>query len=241
MLDHVDFTVSRGEFVAVIGPNGSGKSTLIKSLVGLADQLAGSSELFGLPGHHLHQPWRIGYVPQRQVTGSALPVTVREVVSSGRVARMRWFSPLRRSDRLSVDQAMERVGVEPLAKYRLERLSGGQQRRVMVARALASDAELLLLDEPTAGVDVEAQALLADVLAQLAATGTTVVLVTHDVGPFESDLTRVVWVNRGRFEYDGPLTNTILAAAAEPFHHHDDDAHRRPERQPFTPHLDSAS
>ena len=109
----------------------------------------------------------------------------------------------------------------------VQRLSGGQQRRTLIARALASETELLLLDEPTAGIDVEAQAALSQTLQELASQGTTIVLVTHDLAPFEAHLTRVVWVNRGRIDYDGPPTQSVLTAASEPFAHHIEDPNDR--------------
>jgi zinc transport system ATP-binding protein len=228
VLHDVDFTVSRGEFVAVVGPNGSGKSTLVKALLGLATRFRGELSLFGTPDAGFRQLWRVGYVPQRHTTGGPIPATVHEVVTSGRLPRARWFLPLRAGDRHAVTEAMQRVGIEHLRHRPVGELSGGQQRRVLIARALASETELLILDEPTAGVDVEAQAALAEILGSLAQTGSTIVLVTHDLSPFESLLTRVVWVSRGRIEYDGPPTEAVLAATAEPFAHHDDDERRRP-------------
>jgi zinc transport system ATP-binding protein len=223
VLRSVDFTLSRGEFVAVVGPNGSGKTTLIKSLLGLTDRLHGDLTLFGTPGNAFRQLWRMGYVPQRHTLGGPIPATVREVVTSGRLPRARWFLPLRRVDRQAVDDAMERVRITELADRPVAELSGGQQRRVLIARALASQTELLLLDEPTAGVDVEAQAALTEVLETLANTGTTIVVVTHDLAPFESLMTRVLWVSHGRIEYDGPPTDAVLMASSEPFagHHHE--------------------
>jgi len=223
VLRDVNFTISRGEFVAIVGPNGSGKTTLVKALVGLADRTNGSLELFGTPLEKFNQRWRVGYVPQRHTVGGPVPATVWEVVTSGRLARAKWFMPLRAADRVAVSEAMRRVGILDLQNRPVHRLSGGQQRRVLIARALASESELLLLDEPTAGVDVEAQAALATVLGQLAADGTTIALVTHDLEPFAANLTRVVWVSQGRIEYDGPPTAAVLAATREPFAHHDHD------------------
>ena len=224
ILRDVDFTISRGEFVAIVGPNGSGKTTLVKSLVGLADRSGGSLDLFGIPAEHFKQLWRMGYVPQRHTLGGPVPATVREVVTSGRLPRAKWFLPLHASDRAAVTEAMSRVGILDLQQRPVHQLSGGQQRRVLIARALASETELLLLDEPTAGVDVEAQAALATVLGSLAAGGTTIALVTHDLDPFASHLTRVVWVSHGRIEYDGPPTEAVLAATSEPFAHHDHES-----------------
>ncbi|HVQ89050.1 MAG TPA: ATP-binding cassette domain-containing protein [Actinomycetes bacterium] len=220
VLRDVDLSISPGEFVAVVGPNGAGKSTLIKAMLGLASVDAGTIELFGTPGTRGRS--RIGYVPQRQTVSGALPTNVYEVVASGCLADGRW-TPLRRSDHAATARALKRLSLDQLAYEPVTRLSGGQQRRVLIARALVRDVELLLLDEPTAGVDVDAQADLADALDALAIGGTTIVVVTHELAPFEQSLTRVVWVNRGRVEYDGPPTASILSATSEPFAHHHSD------------------
>ncbi len=220
ILRDIDFTLSRGEYVAIVGANGSGKSTLVKSFLGLTARFSGSLELFGLPAEHVKDPWRIGYVPQRQTVGGPIPSTVREVVASGRLARGGLWHRTNRADRAAVAEALVRTGIADLQSRPVHQLSGGQQRRVLIARALSSETDLLVLDEPTAGVDVDAQAALADVLGQLSREGTTIALVTHDLDPFADDLTRVVWVNNGRIEYDGPPTAAIVAAANEPFAHH---------------------
>ena len=220
ILRGIDFTISRGEYVAIVGANGSGKSTLVKSFLGLAARFSGSLELFGLPAEHVKDPWRIGYVPQRQTVGGPIPSTVREVVASGRLARGGLWHRTNRADRAAVDDALVRTGIADLQNRPVHQLSGGQQRRVLIARALSSETDLLVLDEPTAGVDVDAQAALAEVLGQLSREGTTIALVTHDLDGFADDLTRVVWVNNGRIDYDGPPTATIVAAASEPFAHH---------------------
>lgn len=230
MLPAVDFAICAGEFTAIVGPNGSGKSTLVKSILGLATLHAGELTLFGTPADHFSQRWRIGYVPQRHTVAGPIPATVTEVVSSGRLARAGLFRPFGGADRTAVTDALERVGISDLARRPVHQLSGGQQRRVLIARALASDAELLLLDEPTAGVDVDAQAALVDVLGELSRQGVTIALVTHDLEPFSSHLTRVVWVSHGRIEYDGDPTQAILIAASEPFAHHD-----HPEDPPHDP------
>ena len=221
MLRDVDFAVCAGEFVAIVGPNGSGKSTLVKAIVGLADRSAGELDLFGVPAERYRERWRIGYVPQRHTVGGPIPATVREVVMSGRLPRSGLWRPPKAADRSAVSRAMERVGVSDLASQPVHQLSGGQQRRVLIARALAAETELLLLDEPTAGVDVEAQASLVEVLGALSRQGVTIAVVTHELEPFSSHLTRVVWVSHGRIEYDGDPTQAVLLAASEPFAHHD--------------------
>ncbi len=235
VLRDVDFAICAGEFTAVVGPNGSGKSTLVKSLLGLTTRSAGDLELFGTPAERFRQRWRIGYVPQRHTVGGPIPSTVTEVVASGRLGRLgvwRWPGA---ADRAAIHTAMERAGVDDLARQPVHTLSGGQQRRVLIARALASEAEVLLLDEPTAGVDVDAQAGIVDVLGALSRQGTTIVVVTHDLEPVSAHLTRVVWVSHGRIEYDGPPTQRILVAASEPFAHHHDEPASEPLRTDLHP------
>jgi zinc transport system ATP-binding protein len=224
VLSDIDVTINRGDFTAIVGPNGAGKSTLVKAILGLVSLTSGTLELFGVPPRDFADRWRIGYVPQRQTVGGPIPATVREVVASGRLTRrgvLRWPTS---ADRAAVDAAMQRVGIDQLARRPVHRLSGGQQRRVLIARALAGDADLLLLDEPTAGIDVESQAALVDVLGELRAAGVTVAVVTHDLQPFADHLTRVLWVSRGQISYDGEPTADIVAAASEPFAHHDHSA-----------------
>lgn len=221
VLRDVDVSINEHDFIAIVGPNGAGKSTLVKGILGLVTIESGTAELFGVPAADFDQHWRIGYVPQRHTLGGPIPATVREVVVSGRLPRagfLRWSSP---ADRRAVEQAMERVGIADLARRPVHQLSGGQQRRVLIARALAAEAELMLLDEPTAGVDVEAQASVVDVLADLSRSGVTITVVTHDLEPFATHLTRVMWVSRGGISYDGPPTPAIVSAASEPFSHHD--------------------
>jgi zinc transport system ATP-binding protein len=221
VLHDIDFAICAGEFTAIVGPNGSGKSTLVKSILGLTDRSAGELDLFGVPAEQYRERWRIGYVPQRHTVGGPIPATVREVVASGRLPRSGLWTLPKAADRSAVSRAMERVGVSDLADQPVHQLSGGQQRRVLIARALAAETELLLLDEPTAGVDVDSQAALVDVLGALSRQGVTIAVVTHDLEPFSAHLTRVVWVSHGRIEYDGDPTQAILLAASEPFAHHD--------------------
>jgi zinc transport system ATP-binding protein len=194
VLRDVDLTVHRGEVLAVRGPNGAGKSTLVRGLLGLSDVLAGEVRLFGEPRGQFRDWHRVGYVPQRSGVVGSIPVTVRELVSSGRLSRVGPWRRFREADRCAVDCALEGVGLAGFDRRPVAELSGGQQRRALVARALAGDPELLVLDEPTAGVDAEAQRVLAATLAGLAATGTAVVVVVHETGPLAPVLTRTVTV-----------------------------------------------
>ncbi|MDX6263067.1 MAG: zinc transport system ATP-binding protein, partial [Kribbellaceae bacterium] len=157
VLRGVDLRIRAGEVVAVLGTNGSGKSTLIKTVVGLLPAARGEVRLFGTPVPRFRQWNRIGYVPQRITAAGGVPATVAEVVSSGLLSKRRLFRPLKAADRAAVDEALEIVDMADRRKDGVAELSGGQQQRVLIARALVSDPDLLILDEPTAGVDLASQ------------------------------------------------------------------------------------
>jgi zinc transport system ATP-binding protein len=201
---HADLAVAPGEVLALVGANGAGKTTLVKGILGLAQLLGGSIEVFGQPVGRLRRRDRLGYVPQRPAPPGPTPTTVREVVASGRLGRARPFLPMRAADRDAIAAAMAAAGIAALAGRQVARLSGGQQRRVLIARALAADPDVLVLDEPLAGVDRGSQQGLADTLAQLVAAGATVLVVLHELGPLEPLVTRVVWLDDGAVVYDGP-------------------------------------
>ena len=200
----LDLEIAAGEVVGLLGPNGSGKSTLVRGLLGLAPLLGGSLRLFGEDHEQFRDRRRIGYVPQRQTVTGGVPSSVREVVLSGRLTRVRPFQPFRAADRAAVARAIEAVGLADRAAAPLATLSGGQQRRALIARALASEPDLLVLDEPTAGVDAANQQALADTLGALAADGTTILLITHELGPAAPVITRTIALRDGRLVYDGP-------------------------------------
>ena len=204
VINGVDLVIRSGDTVAVLGANGSGKSTLVRGILGLAELTHGSLTLFGTPSTRFADRWRIGYVPQRTAIAGALPSTVREVVTTGRLARLGLGRRLRPADHAAVDAALDTVELGDLAARPVAQLSGGQQRRVTIARALAAEPDLLILDEPTAGVDAENQVRLADTLARAAAGGTTIVLVAHELGPAAPLIARVVVLRDGGIAYDGP-------------------------------------
>lgn len=219
VLHDIDFTVCSGEVVVLLGANGSGKSTLVRGLLGLVPLIAGRLELFGVPADRFHERWRIGYVPQRQTVVGGVPSTVREIVSSGRLARKRPFAPLRAEDRAAVESAIATVGLAEKAGTNVALLSGGQQRRVLIARALAAEPDMLVMDEPTAGVDLASQEVLAETLRRLVTSGKTLLLVAHELGPLEPLVDRVVVLRGGRATYDGPPLPGIVETHDHPAHH----------------------
>ena len=218
VLTGLDFTLAGGEVVAVLGPNGSGKSTLVRGILVLAQILAGQLELFGVPAASFRDRQRLGYVPQRHTVAGGIPVTVREVVASGRLNRLRPWRRFTNLDHSAVEGAIETVGLTGRGRDQVATLSGGQQRRVLIARALAAEPEVLILDEPTAGVDAASQQALAATLGELATAGTTILVVTHELGPLEPMITRTVVVRAGHVDYDGPLIAGIPVEGAD--HHH---------------------
>ena len=204
VLTDVGFSLATGEFAALVGPNGSGKSTLLKLLLGLLPPATGTVELFGTSPARLHDRSRLGYVPQRGHLRPELPATVREVVSGGRLSARRWWRRATAADRRAVDHALTAVALTDLADRPVRELSGGQQQRALIARALVSDPELLILDEPIAGVDAESQRLFRDSLVHLVAEHhTAVLLVSHELGAVATDLDRVI-VLKERIVFDGP-------------------------------------
>ncbi|HWL43537.1 MAG TPA: metal ABC transporter ATP-binding protein [Ilumatobacter sp.] len=213
--------IEPGEVVAVLGPNGSGKSTLVKGMLGLVDCYGGATEWFGRPDGSLRERWRVGYVPQRQPGLTPVPVTVTEMVRSGRVARVGVFGRHRGADRAAVAAAIDTVGLSHRRTTPVGDLSGGQQRRVLVARALASEAEVLVLDEPFAGVDAENQDALATTFTTLATRGVTLIVVLHELGALAPLITREVCLVGGTVDYDGPPS----AHPADHVHDHHDDPH----------------
>jgi zinc transport system ATP-binding protein len=224
-----DLTIGTGEAVAVLGANGSGKTTLARGLLGLAAVLDGTVEVLGAPVGHLRERGRVGYVPQRHTVSGAVPATVREVVSVGRLARRGLFSRLRPADRRAVADAVEAVGLADRMADPVAALSGGQQRRVLIARALAAEPELLIMDEPTAGVDAASQEALGGVLARVAALGATLIVVTHELAPLSDVLHRAVVVDHGLITFDGPLPE-VGATAGTDGHHHAADTGEPPRR-----------
>jgi zinc transport system ATP-binding protein len=203
VLRDVTLRIGQGEFIAVAGPNGGGKTTLIRLMLGLESPRSGRCLLFGEPADSFSRRHRLGYLAQRSRLGTEAPVTVREVVAAGRLASGSLLGPLRRRDRELADEAIARVGLADRADSPLQTLSGGQQQRAFIAKALAGEPELLVLDEPTAGVDVQSQEALAALLARLhEQLRTTIVYVSHEFGAVERYVERLLLV-RERIVFDG--------------------------------------
>lgn len=204
VLEDVNLEFRQGEFVAVAGPNGGGKTTLVRILLGLQRPTAGKALLYGEPAHRLSGRRALGYLAQRSEVGGDAPATVREVVSAGRLGPGRLVGGLRRGDRELVEEAVARVGLEPFADRPLRTLSGGMQQRAFIAKALAAQPSLLVLDEPTTGVDAESQESTARLLAGLhGELGVTIVYVSHEFGAVEHHVERIVLVRR-TIVFDGP-------------------------------------
>lgn len=203
VLHRVDLTVAPGEFVAIVGPNGSGKSTLLRLLLGLLPLQDGRVELFGVAPRRFRERTRLGYVPQRRELATDVPATVDEVVMAGRLTPRGWWRGAGREDRDAVDHALESVALTDLRRRQLGDLSGGEQQRALIAKALASEPELLVLDEPVAGVDTQSQRLFRDSLVHLVREhGAAVLLVSHELGAVAADLDRVVVIKRS-IVFDG--------------------------------------
>jgi zinc transport system ATP-binding protein len=211
VVEDVDLVVRPGDVVALVGANGSGKTTLVRGVLGLAPVLAGRVELLGRPAASFRERWRIGYVPQRHTVGGGIPSSVQEVVASGRLARRRLLSRATAADRQAVREALETVGLADRRCAPVATLSGGQQRRTLIARALAGDPDILIMDEPTAGVDAAGQENLARTLTRLVGQGLTLVVVTHEIEPLLGLLTRVVELREGRVVRDEPLSSAAPA------------------------------
>jgi zinc transport system ATP-binding protein len=215
ILRDVDLSIDAGEVVALLGANGSGKSTLVKAMLGLLPMSAGQVRLFGQPLEEFDAWQRLGYVPQRSTITQGVPATVREVVAAGRLARRRPFRLPRAEDRRAVRDALDAVGLADRAGQQVATLSGGQQQRVLMARTLAGQPELLVLDEPNAGVDLVSQQAIAETLADRARAGSTIVVVLHELGPFEPLIGRTVVLREGRITYDGAPSSLDQAGHAE--------------------------
>ncbi|MDS0261533.1 metal ABC transporter ATP-binding protein [Haloarcula sp. S1CR25-12] len=217
VVEDVSMSVPAGAFLGLVGPNGSGKTTLLELLVGLRRPDSGSVTLFGEPAHRFADGERLGYVAQDATAAAGdMPVTVREAVRMGRYPR-RAFRPFRDEDRDAIAAALDRVDIRDLADRRVGRLSGGQRQRVFIARALAAEADLLALDEPTVGVDADSREAFYDLLHELNDEGLTVVLIEHDIGVVTTHATEIACLNRELFFHGDPETFVETDALADAY------------------------
>jgi zinc transport system ATP-binding protein len=211
VVEDVSLAIDPGEYVAIVGPNGSGKSTLMQLMVGLLEPDTGTAHLFGERADRFDDGERVGYVAQQASAAKEMPITVREVVKMGRFPHV-GFGRLSSEDWAVVDDALATVGMGAFADRRVTQLSGGQRQRAFIARALASEADLLVLDEPTVGVDAESVDAFYDLLAALNAEGITVLLIEHDLGAVVEHADRVVCLNREVY-FDGPTDEFVESDA----------------------------
>ncbi len=200
VLRDVDFTLRRGEFAGVVGPSGSGKTTLLRAIAGQTRRFAGSVETHPRPGE---RALRLGYVPQVEAINWNFPLTVGQAVLLGRWREMGWRPWPRRHDRELLANILERLGIGHLADRQIRALSGGQQQRTFLARALIGDPDLLLLDEPTSGVDIKTRHEIMHLLGELNRAGTTILMSTHDLNAVATHLPRLVCVGEGELVADG--------------------------------------
>jgi zinc/manganese transport system ATP-binding protein len=215
VLRKLSFTVEPGTFIGAAGPSGSGKTTLLRVLTGRAEIYGGSASVFGQPVRAGHAPRRVGYVPQLSSLQADFPIRVREAVALGLTDGSRpvpWFS---RHERARADAIIERLGLGGLERQPVGELSGGQHQRVLLGRAMVRGGDLILLDEPTSGVDLQTRHEILGLLAELNRDGTTVVLTTHDLNWVAAHLPRVMFLN-GTLIADGApddvFTSEVISA-----------------------------
>ncbi|MFW5815777.1 MAG: metal ABC transporter ATP-binding protein [Wenzhouxiangella sp.] len=214
-LDQVELSLPAGRLISVLGPNGAGKSTLLRALVGSLKPSRGTVSIFGESAEHQRRRGRIAYMPQQEQVDWDFPLSVRDVVMSGRYGRIRIEDGWRRflpialvpdRHRHAVDQALAAVDLDQARQRSIDTLSGGQRKRVLLARALAQDARLLLLDEPLVGVDRRSEALIMKVLQQARDQGRTVVMVTHDIAGARRDTDFAILINQRVIDAGDPKT-----------------------------------
>lgn len=214
-LQEVSFQVPHGAQVAVVGANGAGKSTLFKALVGLLPIRSGRILIHGQPlGSHQDC---VAYVPQREEVEWRFPVTVEDVVMMGRFRRQRWLRRPSLQDRQAVAKSLAQMGITPLANRSIGELSGGQQQRVFLARALAQEPHILLMDEPFTGVDIATQEATLDLLAQLKDQQVTILISTHDLNLAARHFNLVLLLHRRVVAFGAPADVLTAAALSEAF------------------------
>ena len=206
VLENVDWQPRAHRLTAIVGPNGAGKSTLLKAVLGLVPAIAGDVEVYGTSLAEARD--RIGYVPQRSTVDWDFPVSAREVVGMGRYRKIGWLRRTRPADRKAADAALAAVGLAEYADRQIGQLSGGQQQRVFLARALAQEPDLYLLDEPFAGVDAATEATILEVLRGLKREGKSIIVVHHDLATVRDWFDDVLLLDRTRIAA-GPVADVF--------------------------------
>jgi zinc transport system ATP-binding protein len=198
VLEDISFKVERGDYVGIVGPNGSGKSTLVKALLGLVSICSGNAALFGVDLNSFSDWQRVGYLPQSlHLVNPVFPATVHETVGLGLLSRKRFPKSLNRKDKEKIDKTLEELGVYDLKRNLIGELSGGQLQRVLLARAIVNDPELLILDEPTAALDPETRERFYTMIADInRKRGVTVMLVTHDSGAIGQYASKMLYLDK---------------------------------------------
>lgn len=210
-LDDVSLDIGRGEFVGVVGPNGAGKSTLLNAILGMTPLRAGQIRIHGLPVRQARG--RLSYMPQREAVDWSFPVIVEDVVMMGRQTRLGLGRRPGATDRMVVAEALKEMQMLPQRGSPIGNLSGGQQQRVFLARALAQEGDVLLLDEPMTGVDAITQETILRLMRQYQRDGRTVLMTTHDLGVAQAYCSKVLFINRVAIAYGPPaqvFTPTVL-------------------------------
>lgn len=209
VLHQVDLSLEPGSVMAILGPNGAGKSTLIKSALGLIPRLGGKVSFFGKPLSQVRK--RIGYMPQSAEVDWDFPATVKDVVTMGTYGRLGWFKRPGATERKIVAECLEMLGIADLAERQISELSGGQKQRTFVARTLAGQPDLCVMDEPFAGVDIGSENTIMEVLKNLARQGKTVLVVHHDLGTVRKFCSAVTLLNDGRVVSSGNLREAFTS------------------------------
>ncbi|SDQ90583.1 metal ABC transporter ATP-binding protein [Natronobacterium texcoconense] len=226
-LENVSLTVEKGDFLGLIGPNGSGKTTLLHVMLGLLSPDRGSVRLFDQPIEEFEAGERIGYVSQKATDrGGTMPVTVRECVLMGRFAHV-GHGRLSDEDRKIAEDALETVDIADIADQQMNQLSGGQRQRAYIARAIASEADLLALDEPTVGVDAESRDEFYRLLESLNRSGITIILIEHDIGVVTDRANRIACINTELYHHgdtesfvESDALSEAYGKTGEIVHHH---------------------
>lgn len=206
VIEHVNLDIQQGEYVGIIGPNGSGKTTLLRLILGLLVPQSGTIYLFGKPVQQVKDWSKIGYIPQKATQfDSQFPITVNEIVSLGRIAKKGLFGKFTHDDEQVIRRAIEMADISNLKHTLMTELSGGQQQRVFIAKALASEPDILILDEPTVGVDVESQEKFYTLLSHLnKKEGKTIIIVSHDIDVIANEVSTIACINKHLVYHGAP-------------------------------------